>query len=336
MAVLWNIIRQRLDKFGSDRRGVIKLPELTDSALLTLSSLLDKKLTTRIDLAALEVSLCNKGVGANLSQALEQLGFPASASHIASRAASQRRAAARSAVEKMIAHWPEPWCEEWAEWLFRSGLMANIGATAASQLAQDARKVLDTTDQVSTPVLTWGLQLHTATALGQVCHAANQALIPLHLSGLALQHNEIRRDVSQQSVLLVENPRLVEAAAERKIAHAVVATNGNPSNVVIILVQALLKQNVEIRYHGDFDAAGIAICKRMFEMGCTPWLMQASDYQRALAKAQQLSIELPVDDADCGETPWDEELQQQMIRSRVVVHEELLIEEILNGLFAPE
>ncbi len=395
LAPLWEKIRQRLDKYGPDRRGTIKLPRLTDNAALILSSLLDKKLTSRINLDELEVSLTAKGVGSDLTTALDILGYPASASREAFRAANLRRADARTAVDNAITSWPETWCEEWVEWLFRSGIMANTNNHSALQLVEQVRRVLDylkdtqhqqiarndlavklfgsshalddstaieraarrtlwhkinktpdyherravwsaagiTTDRVSTPVLSWSLKLHPHTALGKLCNAANEAGIPLHLSTLALEQNEIRGIEIQKPILVVENPRLVEAAAERQVNQTVITTNGNPSNVVIILIKALLQQNIEILYHGDFDAAGIAICKRMFTMGCKPWLMSAENYINALEKASRLKLTLPLEDSAYGDTPWDNELQTQLTKHKLVIHEELLIDEILDTRF---
>lgn len=391
MTALWISARQRLDKYGDDKRGTIKLPHLTDAAALTLSSLLGKKLTARIDLTELEHALCTRGVGQNLSQSLELLGAPVSAARQASRAAGQRRAAARASVEAVVQCWPEPWCEEWVEWLFRSGLMANYDASVAEQLVLQVRRVMNflqvqsvpvarndlavnlfgsshalddgnaieraarralwhtlnktpdyterravwsaagtTTDRVSTPMLTWGLRLHPDTALGRVCAAANDAEIPLHLTALALSQNELRCHPERQAILMVENPRLVEAAAERKIDQTVITTNGNPTATVTVFVQAMLKKNIDIRYHGDFDAAGILICKRMFEMGCRPWLMDAQHYMAALERASQQNVKLPVDETDCPQTPWDVDLQKAMLENKLVVHEELLIDEVLQ------
>ena len=388
---LWHRVRQKLDKYGEERRGAVKLPSLTDHAALTLSSLLNKPTGSRIDLTELELALLAQGVGTDLHTALELLGVPASSTRIASRLATQRREEARCRVIEMVATWPEAWCGEWVDWLFRSGAMAHTDAASATERVSEVRRLLDHcsvlnapmarndlavslygsahalddgstrercarralwhvltqtpdyhqgravwnaagiyTDKVSTPVLTWQLHLQAGSALGTLCSAANKAGIPLHLSLFALLANPVLCDNPDRSVLVVENPRLVEAAAELGFEQTVIATNGNPSTVVLLLVQSMLEQGIEVLYHGDFDAAGLAICSRMVEKGCTPWRMTASDYGGALEKAKKLGVQLPMDYMPCGATAWDVELQRAMLLHQRVVHEEFLIEVLLR------
>ncbi|MCM3886157.1 DUF2399 domain-containing protein [Frankia sp. R82] len=40
-----------------------------------------------------------------------------------------------------------------------------------------------------------------------------------------------------------------------------------------------------LRYHGDFDAAGLAMAARACHAGCTPFRMSAADYRVAVAAA---------------------------------------------------
>lgn len=185
------------------------------------------------------------------------------------------------------------------------------------------------TDRVSAPVLAWNLPLDASTALGSISAAAFAAQVPIHLSAMALANHPIVCD-QREPVLLVENPRLVEAAAERQVQHCVIATNGNPSNAVMRLVLALLEQGVEVRQHADFDAAGIGICRRLAERGCKPWRMNAQDYQGALRTASNAGLDLPRNDTHCAETPWEPQLQIAMNTHSLVVHEELIVDELLD------
>ena len=130
-------------------------------------------------------------------------------------------------------------------------------------------------------------------------------------------------------VLLVENPRLVEATAERALPYCVIATNGNPASEVMRLVDALLDAHIPVCHHGDFDGAGIAICRRLHAQGCTPWRIGWNDYVEALDVAADLGLELPVDASSCDETPWDSSLEQRFNDDRRKVHEELLLERLL-------
>ncbi|MFK8082479.1 MAG: DUF2399 domain-containing protein [Granulosicoccus sp.] len=185
------------------------------------------------------------------------------------------------------------------------------------------------TDRVSAPVLAWHLPLVVDSVLGRISTAANAAQVPIHLTTMALSNHAVVCD-QREPVLLVENPRLVEAAAERQLSRCVIATNGQPSTAVMQLVLALLHQGVEVRQHADFDAAGIGICRRLAERGCTPWLMNAQDYQRALRTADKVGLDLPRNETLCGDTPWDPQLQHDMNAQSLVVHEELIVDELLD------
>jgi len=158
-----------------------------------------------------------------------------------------------------------------------------------------------------------------ATALG----------LPVHLTQFALRCHpvEVPRGTD---ILVVENPRVVEAAAQLGVATAVVATNGNPSGAVRLLVDQLLTAGASLRYHGDMDAAGLAICGRMAALGLAPWRMGTADYHAALAAAGADGVELPVDPAAAPPTPWDPALQATFDQHRLVVHEERLLPVLLT------
>ena len=185
-------------------------------------------------------------------------------------------------------------------------------------------------DRVSAPALTWALPVVGSSALAEQIRAASAGALPLHVSLMALQGHPVSVPRGAR-VLVVENPRLVEAAAERNLARCVVASNGNPSTAVTTLLRQLQKSGAFIWYHGDFDAPGIAICRRMHEAGCTPWLMDASDYEDAVRLAEQTDVRLEPSGKDCGATPWDPALQATFESHRLIVHEEFVLDDVLDG-----
>lgn len=189
-------------------------------------------------------------------------------------------------------------------------------------------------DRVSAPVLTWSLPAVGGTVLDELTRSATAGGLPLHISLVALQRYPIT--VPQQTPILVaENPRLVEAAAERRVPSCVITSNGNPSTAVKTLLQQLRESGASIWYHGDFDASGIGICRRMHQDGATPWMMDASDYEDAIDRAEQVGIRLERDPGDCGATPWDPELQAAFIRNRLIIHEEFVLDPVLERFSAP-
>jgi uncharacterized protein (TIGR02679 family) len=183
-------------------------------------------------------------------------------------------------------------------------------------------------DLTSAPALSWRLPLAPGSTLGAVVAASTTAGLPYHVTQLAVtEHPVVLRPGSD--ILVVENPRLVEAAAQRRIPQPVIATNGNPSGAVLTLLTQLLGAGAVLHYHGDFDTAGLAICARLHDLGLVPWHMDAADYLAAVAEATAAGIALPEDQRPVPETPWDPALRMAFTQRRLVVHEERLLHEVL-------
>lgn len=185
-------------------------------------------------------------------------------------------------------------------------------------------------DLVSSPVLAWGLTLDAGSPIAALSRSATEAGLPLPIPEVALDRYPVtaRREAN---VLVAENPRVVEAAAELRVPHAVITTNGNPRRASIMLVSQLIQSGATVLYHGDFDSPGIAICRRMAELGCKPLKMGRSHYVAACDRAARFEVDLPVDDDPCGPTPWDPLLESEFARRRQIVHEELVLDDLLGG-----
>jgi uncharacterized protein (TIGR02679 family) len=187
------------------------------------------------------------------------------------------------------------------------------------------------TDRVSAPVLTWRLPAEGTSPVATLCHTASDAGLPVHLSLLALQsHPVVVR--SSCPVLVVENPQVLEAAVGLDWPWCVIAANGNPSTTVVTLVQQLVDSGASVRYHGDFDSPGIAICRRMAAIGAIPWEMSAAAYRRALNRAEVEMLDLLADTGEPGPTPWDPGLAIEFSARRFIIHEEYLIDELFEAL----
>ncbi len=184
-------------------------------------------------------------------------------------------------------------------------------------------------DLVSAPVLTWALPLIGNSAVAVAGRAMTNAALPLHISVVALR-DEPFRVPDGSPVLVVENPRLVETAATRRLPAAVICTNGNPTTAPTEAIAALRASAAELRYHGDFDTPGLAMAARARDMGCRPFRMSAQDYLSALAAAKADGVVLPEDAAPAPPTPWDAELSDTFALHRLVVHEERVMDQILQ------
>lgn len=384
---LWAAARRQLDRNGAAHRGTVATPDVAPSASLALQSLLGRPLRRRVALADLEEALVARAVGHDLDDALTNLGHPPSPAAAVRHEMSERKAAARRALEATVEGWPEPWARGWAEGIRRAGLIADLPAAEATQLADDVRRLLDRPngstsrtevaaqlfgsahaldpgtrraalvthalrrlvgslegrelweaagilpDQVAAPALTWQLPAHGENPVAQQIRASNDGQVPLHLSLYAIRRFAVIVPAGTP-VFVVENPRIVEAAAEQQVSACVIAANGNPSTAVTTLLGQLRAAGARLHYHGDFDTPGIAICNRMHQGGLAPWRMGGADYLAALRRADATTTVLARDTAECVDTPWDPSLAGAFRADRRIVHEELIVDDLLAAMTA--
>jgi len=184
-------------------------------------------------------------------------------------------------------------------------------------------------DLVSAPALSWGLRATPSSPMARFLDEAVRLGIPVHLSQFALRSHPVAV-ATGTDVLVVENPRIVEAAAQWRTPFPVVALNGNPSGAALLLVDQLLSAGGALRYHGDFDAAGLRICARMHDLGLVPFEMDRAGYLAAVDDARSRGAPLPTDPHPAPETPWDPALQATFDACRRIVHEERLLAMLLR------
>jgi uncharacterized protein (TIGR02679 family) len=130
-------------------------------------------------------------------------------------------------------------------------------------------------------------------------------------------------------VSVVENPSVMQAAlaAFGSATPPLVCVSGWPSAAAIRLLDLLVGNGTPLRYHGDFDPAGIRIAAMVIErFGARPWRMGATDYLAAPVDGVGFAAE-----AVC-ETPWDPGLAFAMRRRLATVSEEQQVETLLADL----
>lgn len=188
-------------------------------------------------------------------------------------------------------------------------------------------------DLLSSTCLTVGLRPRTgarpaagAGTLSRLAEAAD-AGDPVHLTAWDLRRID-GTPVTAATVVVCENPRVLEAIAQRHGGGVpVVCTSGQPSTVVVEVLGWLTASGCELRYHGDFDWPGIAIANRLVgQCGVVPWLMGADDYEAGVTGAGPALAGNPV------EPRWDPELGAAMRAHRVAVHEEAVLDDVLGAL----
>lgn len=182
-------------------------------------------------------------------------------------------------------------------------------------------------DTVSSTCLTLGLRPSGTSPLAARLVAAAEIGDPVHVTPWDLARSELVVPVGLD-VLVCENPRVLEAVAQRFGGSvAVVCSSGMPSLVTTALLQRLATFGSRLRYHGDFDWPGIAIANRLVAtVGCAPWLMTASDYLSAV-RPDGLTLGGPAV-VPC----WDAALGEAMASKGVAVHEEAVLDHVIEGL----
>lgn len=206
------------------------------------------------------------------------------------------------------------------------GISVPTGVVGRRALWHEAGVV---TDQVSSTVLTLGLRPCRRGRRETELRARSEDAVETHLNSRDLIR--ISWDLPTGTVVHVcENPRVVEAASDAGVHAALVCTFGNPTAVVVELLDRLRAAGASFRYHGDFDWPGIAIANRvMTRVDANPWRMGAHDYETAVTAARGELAELtgtPV------AATWDGDLAAAMEAAGRAVHEELVLTALVDDL----
>ncbi|WP_344805444.1 TIGR02679 family protein [Microlunatus ginsengisoli] len=180
-------------------------------------------------------------------------------------------------------------------------------------------------DLLSRTCLAFGLRPPGAGVAARLRAAADDG-DPVHLTEWDLRSLAAFGPPTGTTVLICENPRVVEAMADHQVdSWAAVCTAGEPNLVVGAVLTRLRDAGADLRYHGDFDWPGIAIANRVIaQFGAQPWHLAADDYLAAVRSDAPPLTGTPVQPA------WDNELGAAMRANKHAVHEE----SVLTGLLA--
>lgn len=327
----WREVHRRLSSGTPVTR--VAVGALTDPQREALADLLGTQRlpasgsTVRLD--SLEAAV-TAVTGRPLADLLTELIGPISNRRLAARAEAAERAALWSWLDHHGVVVGEPALREWTDQVKRVGILAG---DAADRRAVWALFGVDT-DALSSTVLVAGLRPEStgiAERLLTACAEQGEAAV------LTLAHMRaseagwhMRSAGSPTGVNVVENPSVMAAALRHHGAECppLICLSGWPSAAAVLLLRLLRDDGVDIRYHGDFDGAGLRIAAHvMAKVEARPWRMSTSDYLTALQGRRSGPPVGTVPDA-----PWDDELGPALRASGMCVPEESVIDLLLADL----
>lgn len=185
-------------------------------------------------------------------------------------------------------------------------------------------------DTLSSTVLALGLLgAGTGGALTDVtlrAHAEAGEPVRLTLSQLT-RHPPGMTDVVGTTVFVCENPAIIAAAARRLGTRCapLVCVEGQPSAAAQQLLGRLAEAGARLAYHGDFDWPGLRIGQLVIDrFQAVPWRFGTSEYLAAPSGP-------PLGGRPATVT-WDPELASAMSARGVAVHEEQVVDTLLDDL----
>ncbi|CAN5400048.1 hypothetical protein BH24ACT12_BH24ACT12_11430 [soil metagenome] len=174
----------------------------------------------------------------------------------------------------------------------------------------------------------------TTTALDawrEHCVPAVLTLDQVRSGGVApLGHDEV--------AYVCENPSVVEVVAgalcdaQRRPAPVLVCTSGQAGAAVVDLLAQLTARGAGVRYHGDFDWAGLRIADSLrSKVPWHPWRFGASDYVEAATRTDLMRLRLR---GPAAASPWDEALSEVMAEHGQAIEEEEVVDLLVQDLLA--
>jgi uncharacterized protein (TIGR02679 family) len=155
---------------------------------------------------------------------------------------------------------------------------------------------------------------------------------PLRLTLRQLGAGQLHIDAGSV-VSVCENPTVLAHAAQvlGPASKPLVCTDGQPDSAVDELLALLVAGGASLRYHGDFDWGGLRIASTVIERhGAGPWRFGADDYCRALTVERPYTALGPRPAAATSD--WAPELAEEMASRGFAIHEEQLLDVLLDDL----
>lgn len=155
---------------------------------------------------------------------------------------------------------------------------------------------------------------------------------PDYLSLRALLRSPPRWTVAGRDVHVCENPNLVAIVADAlgSLSAPLVCTDGMPGAAQRTLLIQLARAGARLRYHGDFDWAGLRIGNWVMRAcGARPWRYAAADYLSAVGQLPVRGRSLGTDGV---EADWDADLAAAMRTHGQAIDEEAIAASLMRDL----
>jgi len=183
--------------------------------------------------------------------------------------------------------------------------------------------------ELGRPVLALGLPGDAVSATGRALAVWRDAGQPVHLTLRQLVHDPPQLPAGM-TVFVCENPSVVLHAADELGARCapLVCIESDAAAAQSHLLRLCSEAGADLRYHGDFDWAGITIANGvMSRFGARPWRYGASDYNAAVTAGAGTPMQRRPMSAI-----WDDRLAPAMRRHLRKVEEEDVIADLLGDL----
>lgn len=185
-------------------------------------------------------------------------------------------------------------------------------------------------DDLDSTVITLGLPGDTETSTGRALRALSGAGQPAVLTLRQLVRDTPDPLPAGTPVHVCENTAVLAAAADRLGGHCLplVCVQGQPGAAVMTLLRHLSGNGAELRYHGDFDWAGIRIANVLYRrLPWAPWRYAAADYRQAITAVNNGQLQGHAVTAE-----WDNGLTDSMALTGYGIAEDQLLDGLLADL----
>jgi uncharacterized protein (TIGR02679 family) len=184
-------------------------------------------------------------------------------------------------------------------------------------------------DELSGPVLVLGLTAADDGLTSRALRLHAEAGEPYRVTARQLLRHRpcLAPVVANRAVFICENPSVVAAAANRLGADCapLICTDGQPRTPARLLLGLLSAAGAELHYHGDFDWPGIHIANLIiYRYLARPWRMATDDYLATTGGTKLQGRPVPAD--------WDYDLDAAMLEQGRAVHEEQVLNDLINDL----